>query len=311
MHIVVFKHSDCKFKHLYAFNLIPDLANPECPEMNPEQKYSKFPCDAKLSMDCVFLSVTLACGEVKVLKMPPILSPMESTAPPPVDPVAAAPKDAKVPTGKPSAMPTPTLAPSTSGTDAGKDLEVVKADLDKFQFQDLNVADCTITSIAPKKRRNFVDPFVYKENQDDEVLSSGRVPTPTEAQEPTQLLGNKRIQDEKGGDAGCLYKLPQVMPHVFFIRASCIAKASAVFLHPEMNQTAKGMKQFFVTTGVGLSYHNDFEVHIYNIQKPTKEAVIQDFTYDYFHKITQQRKMMAKKKVEKNLAALVSQITAG
>jgi hypothetical protein len=66
------------------------------------------------------------------------------------------------------------------------------------------------------------------------------------------------------------------------------------------------MKQFFVTTGVGLSYHDDFEVHIYNIQKPTKEAVIQDFTFDYFNKVITQKKLLQKKKVEKNLAALVS-----
>lgn len=36
VHIVVFKHSDCKFKHLYAFNLIPDLANPDQPELNAD-----------------------------------------------------------------------------------------------------------------------------------------------------------------------------------------------------------------------------------------------------------------------------------
>jgi len=52
------------------------------------------------------------------------------------------------------------------------------------------------------------------------------------------------------------------------------------------------MKQFFVTTGVGLSYHDDFEVHIYNIQKPNKEAVIQDFTFDYFNKVVTQKKLL-------------------
>lgn len=123
-------------------------------------------------------------------------------------------------------------------------------------------------------------------------------------------MGNKKINDEKGGDAGCLYKVPKVMPTVFFIRASCIAKANSVYTHSEVMNMAKGMKQFFVTTGIGLSYHDDFEVHIYNIQKPTKEAVIQDYTYDYFTKVIQQRKLLAKKKVEKNLAALVSQINA-
>ena len=78
-------------------------------------------------------------------------------------------------------------------------------------------------------------------------------------------MGNKKIVDDKGGDAGCLYKVPLIMPSVFFIRASCIAKASSVMPHSEVHQLAKGVKQFFVTTGVGISYHNDFEILIYNI----------------------------------------------
>ena len=57
--------------------MCPGLANQAEPELNEKQSYSKFPYEVKLSMDCVFLSVTLADGEVKVLKMPPILSPME------------------------------------------------------------------------------------------------------------------------------------------------------------------------------------------------------------------------------------------
>ncbi len=74
---MVFKHSDCKFKHLYSLNCVPELANPETPELNVDQKYTKFPYEVKLSLDCVFLAVTLASGEVKIIKMPPILSPLE------------------------------------------------------------------------------------------------------------------------------------------------------------------------------------------------------------------------------------------
>ena len=110
-------------------------------------------------------------------------------------------------------------------------------------------------------------------------------------EEPTQLLGNKRILDSKGGDAGCLYKLPYVMPTVFFVRASCTARANSTMPHPEMQKFQQGMKQFFVTTGIGLAYHNDFDVQIYNIQKPTKEAVLHDFTLDYFNKVIEQRKI--------------------
>lgn len=56
---------------------MPDLQNPENPELNSEQKYSKFPFEVKLSLDCVFMAVTLANGEVKLIKMPPILNPLE------------------------------------------------------------------------------------------------------------------------------------------------------------------------------------------------------------------------------------------
>lgn len=66
--------------------------------------------------------------------------------------------------------------------------------------------------------------------------------------------------DNKGGDAGAMYRVPSVMPYVFFIRASCIAKANSIYAHREVQNMSKGMKQFFVTTGVGLAYHNDFSV---------------------------------------------------
>lgn len=78
VHILVFKHHDCKFKHLYSFNMEPTMANPEQPELNADQKYSKFPYTVNLSLDCAFLAVTLCNGEVKILKMPPVLSPMDA-----------------------------------------------------------------------------------------------------------------------------------------------------------------------------------------------------------------------------------------
>ena len=76
------------------------------------------------------------------------------------------------------------------------------------------VADCTITTIAAKKRRTFVDPFVYKEPVEEgtELNRETKTPAHFEVIEATQLLGNKKINDQKGGDAGCLYKTPQVMP---------------------------------------------------------------------------------------------------
>ena len=37
--------------------------------------------------------------------------------------------------------------------------------------------------------------------------------------------------------------------------------------------------------------------------------MIQDFTYDYYTKYLQHKKLMSKKKVEKNLASLINSIT--
>ena len=62
--VLAFKHQDCKLRCLYSLNLIPDLANPETPELNADQSYLNFPAEVKLSLDCAFLAVTLASGEV-------------------------------------------------------------------------------------------------------------------------------------------------------------------------------------------------------------------------------------------------------
>jgi hypothetical protein len=67
---------------------VPELLNPETPELNSEQKYSKFPFEVKLSLDCVFMAVTLANGEVKIIKMPPILSPLDPYIATPVETAA-------------------------------------------------------------------------------------------------------------------------------------------------------------------------------------------------------------------------------
>ena len=56
---------------------------------------------------------------------------------------------------------------------------------------------------------------------------------------------------------------------------------------------------------------NDFKVDIYNIQKPSRDHVIPDYTQDYFAKVITARRINAKKaekavaKPEKTLAALL------
>ena len=49
VHILTFKHSDCKLKHSYTLNMVPEIQNLENPELNNDQKYSKFPLEVKLS----------------------------------------------------------------------------------------------------------------------------------------------------------------------------------------------------------------------------------------------------------------------
>ena len=81
--------------------------------------------------------------------------------------------------------------------------------------------------------------------------------------------------------------------------------------HPELQHHGKNLKQFFITTGLGIAYMNEFSVEIYNIQKPCKENVVLDYTHEYFTKVLTQRRLNVKKaeraaaKQEKTLASLI------
>jgi hypothetical protein len=84
---LAFKHSENKLYHLFTLNVCPTLANPENLEMNPDQTYLDLPCETKISLDCKFMAVTSFSGEVKLIKMPPIINPLrddEPVQPPPV-----------------------------------------------------------------------------------------------------------------------------------------------------------------------------------------------------------------------------------
>ena len=74
---MAFKHNENKLRRLYSINVLPDLANPEQPELNEKQSYLEFPYEVKFSMDGVFLAVTQLTGGVKLVKMPPVLNPLE------------------------------------------------------------------------------------------------------------------------------------------------------------------------------------------------------------------------------------------
>ena len=90
-------------------------------------------------------------------------------------------------------------------------------------------------------------------------------------------------------------KKPKLCPEITFVRAQYIAKSAAQNSHRELSHLGKQLKRFFVTTGMCITYLNDFEAHIYNIQRPSKENVPTDHTYDYFMRVVMARKLAIKK----------------
>ena len=162
---------------------------------------------------------------------------------------------------------------------------MLKNDIEKYPTEDLTLENILIHSIPAKKKKTFVDPFPYDPTCDsalDETKPDATVPgsaaqeeeAPGTATYERLLADGGRMKDVSGGDAGCLYKKPTICPQVFFIRASYVTKTNAQMPHPEVKYLAKGLKQFYITTGIGIAYMNDFSVQIYNIQKPSPETVV-------------------------------------
>ena len=125
---------------------------------------------------------------------------------------------------------------------------MLKNDLEKFAYEELDIANCLIQEIAAKKKNEFVDPFVYEENKDetiDEPVAEIKKSVDSKAKQNTStnepppatpdqddgtfkyLLGKKHYKDTDSGDVGCLYKAPDVVPNIFFIRASFCGKLNA------------------------------------------------------------------------------------
>ena len=256
-------------------------------------------------MDGVFLAVTQLTGAVKLIKMPAVLNPLEADKLP-VD-VPAGSRDS---TNKPITTGKGALAPERMSQEMGSmhsmgvtsDQEpqiLLKNDIEKFAFEDLKLEAVLIDTIAAKKKCAFVDPFGLEEDrpvtQDDVVEPVNTKPTPAAAKKgaanepPATIeevddgtfryrLGKKQYKDSDHGDLGCLYKQPEVMPRLFFIRASFCSKLNAQMPHEELSHIGKSLKQFYITTGLGIAYLNDFKVDIYNIQKPSRDHVIPDYT---------------------------------
>ena len=212
---------------------------------------------------------------------------------------------------------------------------LLKNDLEKFEYQELTLDQVLVTSIEPRKKSEFVDPFSFdEESKETEVEpevpvqqtkpppgkpGGKNVPSPEVPATAVEVddgsfkyrLGKKHYKDTDQGDSGCLYKRPEVMPQIFFIRASFAGKLNSQMPHEELKHIGKSLKQFYITTGLGIAYLNDFRVDIYNIQRPCRENVMPDYTQDYFAKVITARRINAKKaekaaaKPEKTLAALI------
>lgn len=72
-----------------------------------------------------------------------------------------------------------------------------------------------------------------------------------------------------------------------------------------MGHNSKQMREYMVTTGVVLAYLHTFDVDLFNLQTPSKDTVPQQFSQDYLTKILLARKVVTKKKPEKNLATVI------
>ena len=76
--IIAFKQNENKLYHFNSINMCPELENTDELEKNEGQTYLKLPSESKLSLDCEFLQVTTFDGSVIVIKMPPIIDPMQN-----------------------------------------------------------------------------------------------------------------------------------------------------------------------------------------------------------------------------------------
>ena len=73
--VLIFKHNENKMYHVYNLNACPALPNPDTLDANPEQSYLELPSEAKHSVDAAFMAITSFNGEIKLVRMPPIINP--------------------------------------------------------------------------------------------------------------------------------------------------------------------------------------------------------------------------------------------
>lgn len=166
----------------------------------------------------------------------------------------------------------------------------------------LDINNILISKIEAKKEQRFKDPYVYNPNQDD---AEGGAPVPD--QEPFKPIASTQqplpnfkyavgapVKDSDNGDAGLLPKKSRFFPFVNFIRSKyCTSQNLPSTLDHSAggSSTSRTIKEYNITTGLSLSYLGTFDVAIYNIQKPSKDCIIGDYSSDFFNKLIAQKKL--------------------
>lgn len=140
-----------------------------------------------------------------------------------------------------------------------------------------------IGTIPPKKVEKFTDPFKYDPNkgEETEVVPPAAEPTQDEESAFKYLLGESHYKDMNGGDAGCVEKKSQYHPFIHFVRSQYCGKYQNSILHADVATVGgsnKMMKEYNITTGFIIAYKNTFDVDIYNIQRPSKDACPENYS---------------------------------
>lgn len=190
--IIVFKNNENKFHHLYSINMLPDVDNADSLEENEGQTYDQLPAEVKLSIDAEFLSVTTYNGTVKIIKMPPVIDPIQN------EPIMENP-----------GVTTPQSSQNLGSNIQQQDGIVIKAEIESIEHQDIDLATYLIASIPAKTEGKFDDPYKYDPNDglDEEVEAAA----PEQSDRPEEppfnyTLGKHRVKDSEGGDAGSILK---------------------------------------------------------------------------------------------------------
>ena len=212
--ILAFKHNENKLHHLYNLNMCPTLVNPDSLDSNPEQSYLELPMEAKLSADVAFMAVTTFNGDVKLIRMPPIINPLRDSDESPAQTQAPA---QTVPTGKGQPPPAALLQVQPASTE--EKAFNLKSDIDSIALTNLELTAVLISKIEARKEHKFKDPYVYNPNQDDEsqppVIEEQQRPVVIPSQMPQPLFKyvlGPSVKDTDGGDAGTLPKRTRFTP---------------------------------------------------------------------------------------------------